>query len=608
MHALRRLVLPLVAVVLLLPASAGAQTVVSSGMTLLSSSPTEPPVRMSDIAFLGNNAYVGTYSGFKIYDFTNPTAPTLLTNFVCSGTPGGASQGDLSVWRANGRTLLFRSVDSAQNKPECDRVPQGCTAQVTTNCGWEGIDIFDVTTPTAPVLIKSVATDCGSHTHTLFPDTANGRVLLYVSSYPLSGLTPTGMAQTPYGTECRQEGAGHDKISIVEVPLNAPQTATVIAEPKLGLTGGILGLPNAKGCHDITVFVELRLAAGACLTDGVMLDLSNPVAPTVRTRLVNPAIDSCAQAAPPAGQQLCLWHSATFTWDGKYVVFGDEAGGGTGSECASDDPQTKGAFFIHSVANPTSPIQSYKLPRPQPAVNASYQNCTAHIMNFVPVNGRYVLPSSWYSGGTSVIDWTNPSSPQEIAYYEVEPGPLGHLDPAQSNTWTTYWYNDLMFAADGGTNPRNAAGAPVPTSNGGQRGFEIFRLDQPWRTSAWNFTRFNPQTQENLLRCRVAVHGAPLRARRSGTVHVQVRVLGQPVVGTTVNVRASGVQLSKRTNSAGEAMFTVRAARRGTLRATAPAVPNMLGCQGTKQVRPALTGSGNAGGGAGGPGLTGRIR
>jgi hypothetical protein len=601
MQYLRRLAIAVgLLTILVFPATAGAQTVIQNGLTLMASDPTTPPVRMSDIAFLGNRAYVGNYSGFRIYDISNPAAPQRLVDFVCSATPGGAGQGDVSVWRANGRTLLFRSVDSPQNKPQCDRIPRSCSATVTTDCGWEGIDIFDVTNPAAPSLIRSVATDCGSHTHTLVPDEANGRVLLYISSYPLSGLTPAGMAQTPFGTECRQDGAGHDKISIVQVPLNAPETSSVIAEPKLGLTGGILGLPGAKGCHDISVFMEIKLAAGACLTDGLMLDISNPAAPTVKNKLVNPAIDSCAQAAPPAGQQLCLWHSATFTWDGKYVVFGDEAGGGGGSECAQDDPQTKGAFWIHSVANPTSPIQSFKIPRPQPAVNSSYQNCTAHIMNFVPINGRYVLPSSWYSGGTSVIDWTNPSAPNEIAHFEVEPGALGAADPAQTNTWTTYWYNDFMYTADGGGAPNQAG-----TSNGGQRGFEVMRLDQPWRTYAWNLQRFNPQTQENLMRCRVMAHGS-VRAKQRGMVHVQVRVLGQPVVGTKVNVRASGVRMSKTTNTSGEAMFTVRAARKGTLRVNVPAVPNMLGCQTSKRVAAAR--QGNAGAGAGGPALTGRTR
>jgi hypothetical protein len=591
MRSLRRLALLAgLATLLAFPAGAGAQTVISSGLTRLANDPTVAPVRMSDIAFLGNTAYVGNYSGFKIYNISNPAAPQLITNFVCSGVPGGATQGDVSVWRAGGRTLLFRSVDSPQSKPECDRVPQ--------SPGWEGIDIFDVTNPAAPVWIKGVATDCGSHTHTLVPDTANGRVLLYVSSYPAAGLSST---PTPYGNTCEREattgpGTRHDKISIVEVPLAGPQNASVIAEPQLNLKGDFTGVAGFKGCHDISVFMELKLAAGACLTEGVILDISNPAAPTVRNRLVNPNIDVCSQQAPPAGQQLCLWHSATFTWDGRYVVFGDEAGGGGGSECAADDPQTKGAFWIHSLANPTTPIQSFKIPRPQTAVNSSYQNCTAHIMNFVPINGRYVLPTSWYSGGTSVVDWSNPSAPNEIAHFEVEPGPLGNFDPAQTNTWTTYWYNDFMYTADGGNTP-NTAG----TANGGQRGFEVLRLDQPWRPWAWNLARFNPQTQENLMRCRAMSHGATLRATRRGMVHVQVRVLGQPVVGTRVALRGPGVRMARQTNRAGEAVFHVRPSRRGTVRVNVPTVLNMLGCQTSRRVAAAPRRAGGQG-----PALTGR--
>ena len=321
---------------------------------------------------------------------------------------------------------------------------------------------------------------------------------------------------------------------------------------------------------------------------------------------MNPNIDSCSKGPLVPGQPLCLWHSATFTWDGRYVVFGDEAGGGTGSECAADDPATRGAFWMHRLSSPTSPVGTFKLPRAQTANNSGYQNCTAHIMNFVPINGRYVLPTSWYSGGTSVINWTNPASPQEIAYFDVEPRLTGtgvpdNTDPAQTNTWTTYWYNDHMFTMDGGTNPTAA------TANGGQRGFEVFRLDQPWRTQAWNFSRFNPQTQENLMRCRVMSHGERIRATRRTMVHAQVSVLGQPVVGARITVRASGVNKTMRTNRAGEAMFMVRPSRRGILRVTVPTTLNMLGCRTTRRVRPAPAAGGAAGAGAGGgAALTGR--
>ena len=51
---------------------------------------------------------------------------------------------------------------------------------------WENAfldDIFDITDPASPVYLHAVRTDCGSHTHTLIPDLANGRLLIYVSSY-----------------------------------------------------------------------------------------------------------------------------------------------------------------------------------------------------------------------------------------------------------------------------------------------------------------------------------------------------------------------------------------------------------------------------------------
>jgi hypothetical protein len=48
---------------------------------------------------------------------------------------------------------------------------------VTNPDGWEGIRIFDITDPTAPVYLKFVRTNCGSHTNTLIPDLANNRRL-----------------------------------------------------------------------------------------------------------------------------------------------------------------------------------------------------------------------------------------------------------------------------------------------------------------------------------------------------------------------------------------------------------------------------------------------
>ena len=64
----------------------------------------------SDLAFTGDNAIVGSFNGFQIYDISDPTNPTLRSSFVC---PGG--QGDPSVYG----DLLFMSVEETRGRIDC---------------------------------------------------------------------------------------------------------------------------------------------------------------------------------------------------------------------------------------------------------------------------------------------------------------------------------------------------------------------------------------------------------------------------------------------------------------------------------------------------------
>jgi len=402
--------------------------------------------RNSDLAFWGRLAYAGNYEGFRIIDISAPEAPVVVADVACRG-----SQHDVSVWDG----LLFLSVDAPLTGPQC-----GSTPVTAPSVGFEGIRIFDVSNPSNPSYVGGVPTDCGSHTHTLVPDVANGRVLLYVSSYPASAL-----GTTPFGTACSRlnsDGSqGHSKISVVSVPLAAPATASVIAQPAVPLKD-FRAMPGFRGCHDITVFLELRRAAAACLSESQLWDISDPVNPVVLARIHNPNVD--------------IWHSAAFTWDGRGVVFGDEAGGGSEPRCRSTDPSTTGAAWFYDVASLDNldattvepPRGHFKIPR----VQGNNANCTTHNFNFVPVQGRYILVSSNYAGGTSVADFTNPSTPAEIA----------HLDPHGANTWSTYWYNGFLYANDTG------------------RGVDVMLLADAARSGARKFAYMNPQTQEGLIR------------------------------------------------------------------------------------------------------------
>jgi hypothetical protein len=262
--------------------------------------------RNSDLAFWGRLAFAGHYEGFQILDVGDPRNPEQLVDYACPG-----SQHDVSVWQ----NLLFVSVETPRTSEACDS-----TAQPSGTPGFEGIRIFDVSNPRSPELIKGVPTDCGSHTHTLVPDVRNRRVLLYVASYTAGPLPPSS-----YGNECKRWEAdgvtpAHNKISVVEVPLRNPASASVVSEPRFPQK---VYRDGWTGCHDITVFMDLDIAGAACMGEGQIWDISDPENPETIGRVFNPNVE--------------FWHSAAFSQDGRRVIFGDEAGGGTGPACTSAD-------------------------------------------------------------------------------------------------------------------------------------------------------------------------------------------------------------------------------------------------------------------------------
>jgi hypothetical protein len=388
----------------------------------------------SDLAFWGNIMVAGNYDGFRVVD---TDSHQLLTYFPCRGP-----QNDVSLYGHDGHLYLFLSNDTPQlngdtvcsagrtsdqgaSDPECSPDP--------THVCFEGIRIFNMDNPAQPQLIKAVYTDCGSHTHTLVPDLANNRVLLYISSYS-SGAGPRCVA--PYG-----------KISIVGVPLDDIQGASVIATPPVDAPPYVWG----SGCHDITVFMPLHIAAASCQTQGQLWDITDPANP-----------DTLHPLKRFSDGTVNFWHSAEFTWDGQYVTFDDE---GTGS-CTQGG---NGKIRTYRVSDGQL-MSIYMIPRSQ---GGSY--CSVHNGMFIPTGGRYLLVAAWYGGGTSVVDLTNPTSPVEAGYYDASGS------PAPSDAWSSYWYNSKIYTNDIG------------------RGQDVFDYLTPTEPFGMTFDHLNAQTQEILL-------------------------------------------------------------------------------------------------------------
>nr|WP_328808360.1 hypothetical protein [Nonomuraea montanisoli] len=390
----------------------------------------------TDLAFQGRYAFQGNYHGFTVYDIKDPAKPAVVSRVSC---PGG--QNDVSVHG----DLLFLSVDDPVKGDSCRAEP----TSPAFRSAWEGIRIFDISDKSRPKYIKSVRTDCGSHTNTLVPDKTGKAVYLYVSSYGPQNDFP----------HCKPP---HDSISIVKVPLDRPTAAKVVAKPVLFPEGGNEKqetlLAPTSGCHDITVFARRNLAAGACMGDGVLMDISDRERPKVTARVTD--------------DNFAFWHSATFNAAGDKVVFTDELGGGLGAACTQAVGPQRGADAIYTVEGGRLVKQAYfKIPRHQSAG----ENCVAHNGSLIPAKGRDIMVQAWYQGGVSVVDFTDATKPQEIAYFDR--GPLSPRD--FGGAWSAYYYNGHIYSSDI------------------QKGLDVLRITDPRTDSAAGkrLKVLNPQTQ-----------------------------------------------------------------------------------------------------------------
>jgi hypothetical protein len=416
----------------------------SQNMKLLSNVPASAPgVTQSDLAFWGDYAFAGNYGGFRIIDISEPGEPEVVTSFPCNG-----AQGDVSVWG----NLVFQSVDGPQSKAGCNST----NVTASTPGMFEGIRIFDISEITDPAHVASVQTDCGSHTHTVLPK--GDTVYVYVASYPLGGASQGPNCQEPHGY-----------ISIIEVPVDDPGAAevhkyyldedTAIADFDLNALGADLQF-SFVACHDFSVFDELDLLAGACMSESQLWDISDPVNPDLLWRFDDPVVDP---------GKVDLWHSSTFSWDGKIVAFGDESGGGGLPRCTDPDDQQGRIWFLDVETGEL--LDNYKIPRSESGV------CTMHNFNFIPLKGRNVLVSSAYTGGTTVVDVDKllagaSENDAEIGFYRTHGG----------SAWSSYWYNGLIYANDI------------------FRGVDTFLLSDKARAGDRKLPYLNPQTQESVIR------------------------------------------------------------------------------------------------------------
>ena len=477
-------------------------------LRVLSRTPPPPEFRSninSDLAFNGQYAIQGNFGGFQVWDISTPSRPTLRKAYVCP-----ASQSDVSIYRnllfvsgedfsarldcgtqgvrepvSGDRLRGIRIFDiSDLDNPRNVANVQTCRGSHTHTVLADPRDpanVYVYISGSAPVRPADELSGCSDRPPSEDPNTALFRIEVIqvplanpaqarIVSSPriFTGLTepPThGMAPEDSIVNARAIAAARARGDYVvtiqgqEIAL-PPQFSRTLLDSLVRVRGGtgaptsadsaklraevqaivnrMVGAEETPGsgprpgptqCHDITVFPDVGLAGGACEGYGLLLDISNPRDP----RRIAAAADS----------NFAYWHSATFNNDGTKVLFTDEWGGGSAPRCRATDREEWGANAIFTIENRDLRFRSYyKLPAPQ----TPQENCVAHNGSIIPIPGRDVMVQSWYQGGVSVFDWTDPARPFEIAYHDR--GPVDSTRMQMAGSWSAYWYNGLIVSSE----------------------------------------------------------------------------------------------------------------------------------------------------------------
>jgi len=450
----------------------------------------------TDLAFTGNYAIQGSFSGFQVWDISDPSQPSLARSFVCP-----AAQSDVSVYQH----LLFVSGEDFGGRLDCGT--QGVRERISPE-RFRGIRIFDISDILNPKYVGNVQTCRGSHTHSVLVDPRDAEnVYVYVS-----GSAPVRPAEELVGCSDRPPGEDANsalfRIEVIKVPLARPEQAAIVNSPRIfgdlvappehGMSPADISrierareegifvveigsdpyflpprfvdplldsIAQASGrpaptaadssalrealpaiiaeivghydtpttgptqCHDITLYPAIGLGGGACEGYGFLIDIRDPVNPKRLTAV--------------ADSNFAYWHSATFNNEGTTILFSDEWGGGMGPKCRASDPKEWGADAIFTIDDREMEFRSYyKLPAPQTPQEA----CVAHNGSLIPIPERDVMVQAWYQGGISVLDFTDPARPQEIAFFDR--GPVDSTRVTMAGSWSAYWFNGVIVSSE----------------------------------------------------------------------------------------------------------------------------------------------------------------
>ncbi|MGH2756520.1 MAG: LVIVD repeat-containing protein [Actinomycetota bacterium] len=263
-----------------------------------------------------------------------------------------------------------------------------------------GIMLIDVKNPQKPRIISSLNTNA-AHTMKPFP----GGKYIYMAAGNLTGSASRGTVIVDVSNPLK--------------PKLAPEAMDVM------------------DCHDVSFSIteedrQLGFCAGAVGTGEVQIwDVSDPLKPTIISRIVNPAIQYS--------------HYAIANDDGTLLAIDDEAA--FAHDCNTGQSPT-GRVWIYDITDPQIPIpQGSFAPPAGRGGNPMHANigtfpgwvaswCLSHGLDWHPK--KPFVAVTWFTAGVSVIDATDPTRPAEYAYFDSD----------DSATYSALWHGGYLATND----------------------------------------------------------------------------------------------------------------------------------------------------------------
>ncbi len=194
---------------------------------------------------------------------------------------------------------------------------------------------------------------------------------------------------------------------------------------------------NASGCHDLGFSANGNHAFCAGFQEVQVWDVSGDKIenPSVIGRIVNPAI--------------MFAHNVVVSPNGRYIAINDEAFGF--HSCTNTAADLYGSLWIYDISVPQAPVLAGRISPPghpdgKTAIGTLYDAgpvngwadswCAAHNYNWVP--GTDIIVASWFAGGITAHDISNPMMPKLIGHYMTDDGVA----------WAGHYYAGYMVTND----------------------------------------------------------------------------------------------------------------------------------------------------------------